>query len=133
MSKELAECNDTERAFIQALIENDGLPQKAAEAVGLTPMYGYQLRDKLAKAIIEAAQNYLASHSIKAAKTLVDHMDKEMPNPIHLQAAQGLLDRVGIIKHDPNANQQVQQIKANIFILPEKRPVVIDAEFSEDL
>src|SRR5229473_3557835 len=57
---------------------------------------------------------------VKAAAKIVNSMDAEMPNPIHLQAANSLLDRVGIIKRD-FAEENRNVIKANIFILPEKR------------
>jgi len=119
MSKDLVDLNEQERQFVELLFENQGNIKKSAEEAGFHPMYGYKLRDRLAKAITEAAQSYLAMNSMKAAVKLVDSIDDAMPNPIHVSAAQAVLDRVGIIKKDPNDGQQV--IKANIFILPEKR------------
>ena len=111
-----------EQNFIENLVE--GLdPKKAAEAAGFHPLYGYQLRKRLSKFIVEAAEDYLALHAVKAAKHVTDTLDAEMPNPIKLQAANSLLDRVGIIKKD---TIQAPVIKANIFILPEKKTITID-------
>lgn len=111
------ELTTQEETFISGLIE--GLkPQQAAEEAGFCALYGYALRKKLAKHIVEAAQDYLSLHAVKAARKVVDSVDMEMPNPIHLQAAQALLDRVGVIKKD---NTPITTVKASIFILPEKR------------
>lgn len=122
MQKELVELDDRERKFIEILLENGGKLQKAAEEAGFHPGYAYKLRDRLSKAIIQAAQEHLALNSVKAAQKVIDSIDAEMPNPIHLQAATALLDRVGIIKKDPNAEQGTT-IKSNIFILPEKHEI----------
>jgi hypothetical protein len=119
MSKELAELNEQEAKFVELLFENKGNIHKAAEEAGFNPHYGYKLRVRLAKAITEAAEQYLSVNSMKAAVKLVDSIDNPMPNPVNVSAAAAVLDRVGIIKKDPRDGQQV--IKANIFILPEKR------------
>ena len=119
MSKELVDLNEQEARFVELLFENQGNISKSAEQAGFHPQYGYQLRKKFAKAITEAAEQYLSVNSMKAAVKLVDSIDAECPNPVNLSAAQAVLDRVGIIKKDPTNVPQV--IKANIFILPEKR------------
>jgi len=120
VSKELADLDEQENTFVKALFENGGNIAQAAETAKYSFNYGYRLRDRLAKAITQAAQEYLAMNSVKAAAKIVNSMDAEMPNPIHLQAANSLLDRVGIIKRD-FAEENRNVIKANIFILPEKR------------
>ena len=119
MSKELSECNEKELKFIELLCENGGNLAKAGEDAGYHPQYSWKLRERLAKAIIEAAENYLAMSSVRAASKLVNSIDMDMPNPIHVTAATAVLDRVGIIKRDTKEVAPV--IKANIFILPEKR------------
>lgn len=126
MSKELAELTDQETKFVEALFENGGKLQQAAIDSGYHPAYSYKLRDRLAKAITEASQIYLSMHSMKAAVKLVDSVDADMPNPVHLSAAQAVLDRVGIIKQNPTEAAPV--IKANIFILPEKRYIDVTPE-----
>lgn len=131
MSKELAELNEKESSFIDALLENGGNLKQAAATAGYCPDYAYKLRDRLAKAIPQAAQEYLAVHSLKAAAKIVNTIDEEMPNPLQLQAANSLLDRVGIIKRD-FAEENRNVIKANIFILPEKRvSEILDTVYTE--
>jgi hypothetical protein len=114
--------SDREETFINNLLEGQNL-ETAAENAGYSAGYGYLLKRRLAKHIVEAAENNLAMHAIKASRKVVSSIDAEMPNPIHLQAANSLLDRVGIIKKD---NIPVATIKANIFILPEKQESRID-------
>jgi hypothetical protein len=130
--KELA-LNDREELFIQILVENGGKVKEAAEEAGYDHKYAYVVRKKLSKHIAEAASHYLAIQSVKAAKKVVDTMDSDMPNPVHLQAATAILDRAGVIKKDPNEGQ-VNVQRANIFILPEKKSIeeylVIDNERS---
>jgi hypothetical protein len=114
---------DRELLFINTLIETGGSIKSAAEEAGYAPGYAYALRKRLSKFIAEAAQQYLAIHSVKAAKKVVDAMDEDIPNPVRLQAAQAVLDRAGVIKKDFTEKEQETGpvIRANIFILPEKR------------
>ena len=109
---------EQQQLFVYNLIENGGNVSKAAVDAGLAATYGYQLRDKLAEHIIEAAQQYIAIHSVKAATQLVDSIDKPMPNPVNLQAALAILDRVGVVKKA--GLDTGQAVKANVFILPAK-------------
>ena len=128
MSKELV-LSDREQAFIEALIKNGGKLQEAAEAANYHPMYAYRLRDRLAEYIPELTKNFLAFNSLKAAKHIVDSIDNENPNPVRLNAARDVLDRANVKAKEEN-NQPT--IKANIFILPEKREIkVIDHEPSQ--
>lgn len=130
-TKELAELNEQELLFVDRLFENGGNLYKAAEDAGYVGAYAYKLRNRLAKAISQAAQEYLALNSLKAAAKLVDSIDSDMPNPLHLQAANAVLDRAGVIKKDFSETMQ-PIIKANIFILPEKKiQEVIETTFTE--
>lgn len=130
-NKELATLSDKEENFIDALIENGGSIRGASIAAGYGEAYGYQLRKRLAKHIAEAAQEYLAIHAVKAGHKLIGLMDAEMPNPTHLNATIAVLDRAGVIKKDFHEEER-PTIKANIFILPEKRfNEVIDTTFNE--
>lgn len=130
MSKELVLSN-REQLFIDNLLDNGGNVRRAAADAGYSApeQYGYVLRKRLAKEIAEATQQWLAFHGPKAAHKVVDLMDSEMPNPIHLAAAKDILDRSGA-----KAKEEIQEVhvKANIFILPEKRLIedakIIDME-----
>lgn len=115
MAEELTE---REKTFIEALLENGGDIKEAAATAGYNADYGYLLRHRLSKEIINAAQEYFAVHAVKAANKVVKSIDADMPNSTQLAAALALLDRVGIIKKDPTLENLAA--KANIFILPPK-------------
>ena len=135
MANELA-LNAREQNFVENLLNNGGNVQQAAKDAGYEhpQSYGYVLRKRLAKEIAEATQQYLAFHGPKAAHKVISLMDDEMPNPIHLAAAKDILDRSGV--KTPDQTNQIS-VKANIFILPEKRLLeeakIIDTEYSEPL
>jgi len=132
MSKELTTINEKEQLFIENLLDNGGNVQKAAIDAGYkyAQSYGYVLRKRLAKEIAEATQQFLAFHGPKAAHKVISLMDAEMPNPTHLAAARDILDRGGV--KTPEETNQIN-VKANIFILPEKRLLeeakIIDVEY----
>lgn len=129
MANEVA-LSEREEAFIESLVETGGNMKAVSEITGYNIRYCYLLRKKLARHIVEAAQQVMALNSVKAAFVVTEHMDKDMPNPIHLQAANSVLDRVGIIKKDYSEDER-PVIKQNIFILPEKRFIeIIDNERS---
>lgn len=116
-TKTLAELNDKERDFIDCLFQNGGCLYKAAEAAGYHPAYATALRKRLAPAIIEAAQENLAINALKASMKLTDAISEQMPNTAQLDAAKSVLDRVGVIKKEPQTTTQIQ----NIFLIPEKQ------------
>lgn len=127
MSKELV-VSDQDQLFIDTLLDNGGNVKQAAVASGHHASYGYIMRKRLASEIAEATQHYLAFHGPKAAHKIIGIMDDEMPNPVQLAAARDILDRAGIKTKDEG--QQVN-VKANIFILPEKKMLeakIIDME-----
>ena len=86
----------------------------------------------LKKEIIELAENILAQNAPKASLKLVEVMDSTSPIPqanVRLQAAQTLLDRVGIAKTDKlDVNLQNSN---GLFILPAKQEVVIEGQYEE--
>ena len=67
------------------------------------------------------AENYLATHSAKAATKMVDMLEEDGTTPhanIRMEAAKQILDRIGLTKKDQlDINMQV---KHGIFILPAK-------------
>lgn len=115
---ETFELNEKEKVFIEALLDNGGRLQDAAETAGYAKAYVYTLRKRLNKHIIEATKDYFSLHALRAASRVIESMDEKMPNPTNLAAALALLDRVGITKKDIDENAQT--VKANIFILPAK-------------
>lgn len=129
-SKELT-LTDREQSFIDHLLDNGGNAREAAELAGYShsEQYGYKLRRRLAKEIAEATQQYLAFNAPRAAKKLIDTMTDENPNPTQFAAAKDILDRAGT-----KVKEEVAQVnvKANIFILPEKKLIeeatIIDLE-----
>ena len=74
----------------------------------------------------------MAQSAPRAALKLVEVMESDNPIPqanVRLQAAQTLLDRVGLSKTDTlNVNVEGNN---GLFILPAKQEVVIDAEYEE--
>lgn len=118
---------ERQEAFLDALFgEAQGNPTEAARIAGysehsLKNSYRY-LRD-LKEEIIERATNFLALHSPKAAMALTNTLDNPTSPGItaKITAAQTILDRVGIVKHDKidlNTDMPI-----GLFILPAKREV----------
>lgn len=132
MAKELllTDLSTKEQTFIEALINNGGQVFKAAEEAGYNKTYATVLKKKLSKYIIEATQEHLALHAIKAADRVIASIDEEVPNNVRLNAANSLLDRVGLSKRELDTQPS---IKANIFILPEKDKCTQEAKVLEHL
>jgi len=86
----------------------------------------------LQQEIIEIATLILARNAPKAANKLVDIMDSSVPIPQanqKLNAAQGLLDRVGVIKESKVSVDHT--VTGGIFVMPAKEEITIDAENAE--
>ena len=92
----------------------------------------FDIFDLTKKEIIELAENILAQNAPKASLKLVEVMDSTDPIPqanVRLQAAQTLLDRVGLAKTDKlDVNLQTNN---GLFILPAKQEVVIEGQYEE--
>jgi len=89
---------------------------------------GY-LKESLADEIIEGARNILAGGALKAANKLVATIDApeiERGDNIRLQAAESLLNRVGLGKQETH-NVNVQAVHG-VVLLPPKKEMVVDAE-----
>jgi hypothetical protein len=118
MSKELSA---EHQKFIELAFEYKGNWRKAAEECGFAPTYGFLLAKKLRTEIIEMAEGILALNAPRAATTLVNGIDEDIPvpvNPLRVDCAKQILDRVGIVK-----KEQIQidaSDKIGIFILPAK-------------
>jgi hypothetical protein len=75
------------------------------------------------------ASNILAQSAPKAAMKLVQVMESDSPMPqanIKLQAAQTILDRIGLGKADKL--DVSHKVEGGIFLLPAKEEVIINVE-----
>ena len=112
----------TQEKFLDVLFgEARGNPRKAGELAGYSDHSYPKVVRNLKQEIISRAENYLATHSAKAATKMVDMLDEDGTTPhanIRMEAAKQILDRIGIVRKD--------QIDINmkslhgIFILPAK-------------
>ena len=113
---------DIQEKFLDVLFgEAKGDPRKAGELAGYSGHSYPKVLRNLKSEIITRAENYLATHSAKAATKMVDMLDEDGTTPhanIRMEAAKQILDRIGIVRKD--------QIDINmkslhgIFILPAK-------------
>ena len=113
---------DTQEKFLDVLFgEAKGNLKRAGELAGYSEHSYPKVVRNLKQEIISRAENYLATHSAKAATKMVDMLDEDGTTPhanIRLEAAKQILDRIGIAKKD----QLDINMKAlhGIFILPAK-------------
>jgi len=113
---------NTQEKFLDVLFgEARGNLKKAGELAGYSEHSYPKVVRNLKQEIISRAENYLATHSAKAATKMVDMLDEDGTTPhanIRMEAAKQILDRIGIVRKD--------QIDINmkslhgIFILPAK-------------
>ena len=126
MNKELT---TKQQSFLNYLVETEGDARQAADLAGYAPNSYSQVTKALKHEIIDLASGILANSAPKAAMKLVHVLDSENPLPqanIKIQAAQSILDRVGLAKADRlDVNHKVE---GGIFLLPAKEEVVINAE-----
>ncbi len=119
---------EKQEKFLQHLVDTKGNLKLSAELAGYSGNH-YQVINSLKEEIIDLASNVLAREAPSAAFKLVEimHSDEAVPQAnVKLQAAQTLLDRVGVIKKeklDINHN-----VTGGIFILPQKDTIDLSAE-----
>ncbi len=122
---------EKQKSFLDNLVATEGDFKKSAELAGYSGNH-YQVLKSLKEEVVELASDVLARSAPKAAFKLVEMIDSNKPIPQasqKLNAAQTILDRVGVAKTD--RVQVDHNVQGGIFILPEKQTVVIeDAEFS---
>ena len=118
-----------QQKFLDCLIETSGNPKEAAELAGYSGNH-YQVVKSLKNEIIDLATDVLAHSAPEAAFKLVDIMQTDRPIPQianKLQAAQTILDRVGVTKKE--RLEVNHNTSGGVFILPAKNDVnIIDAE-----
>lgn len=131
LAKANRKLTEKQEYFLENLLETKGDIAKAAELAGYSGNTN-QVIQSLKQEIVDLAQNILAKEAPKAAFKLVEVMTSDKPIPninAKLQAAQTLLDRVGVTKQDKvEVNHNVS---GGIFILPEKDSIVIDGDIEE--
>lgn len=123
------ELSEQQRKFLDALFENNGNFSLACETAGYSKGSIGHLKESLADEIIERSRNILAGGAIKAANKLVATIDApeiERGDNIRLQAAESLLNRVGLGKQD-TVNHNVTAIHG-VVLLPPKQEMVVDEQ-----
>ena len=121
--------------FLHALSgEAKGNITKALEIAGYSPTSKSHVVDSLKEEIIEVANKILATSAPRASQKIVEILDSDDPIPqvsAKLQAAQTLLDRVGIAKRDKL--DVTHTAAGGIFLLPEKKTIIdVNAEDVDD-
>jgi len=131
--KKNRELTEKQTKFLNSLIETGGNPKRAAELAGYSGNY-HQVLKSLKDEVLALAEDVLVQHAPRAAFKLVEVMESDKPIAQannKLQAAQTLLDRVGIAKTDTlNVNHQASN---GIFIMPDKKEIVVEATKYEDI
>ena len=122
---------EKQQSFLNNIIETKGNLKLSAELAGYSGNH-YQVIQSLKQEIVDLASDVLAREAPLAAFKLVEVLesDKALPQAnVKLQAAQTLLDRVGVTKQDKvEVNHNVS---GGIFILPEKESIIIDGNVEE--
>lgn len=122
-----------QEAFLEHLIACDGDAKLAAQLAGYSDNSHYAVVKALRSEILDLAEGVLALNAPKAAVKMIKIMESDEPLPqanIKLQAAQTILDRVGVSKSE---RLDVKVDTPNgIFILPAKKETVIEAEYEEN-
>jgi hypothetical protein len=128
MKKELTIKQQT---FLEKLLESGGDPKIAAELSGYSGGH-YQLVKSLKTEILDLAEGILAQSAPQAALKLVQVMNSDAPMPqanIRIQAAQTILDRVGLGKTE--RLDVTHKSEGGLFILPAKQEVILDGDYEE--
>ena len=126
------ELTDKQKSFLEQLVNTSGDAKKAAELAGYSSHYHHVVKT-LKSEILELTQEILANSAPKAAFKVVEIMESKRPivqANNKLAAAQTLLDRVGVSKVDKvDINHNMNS--GGIFLMPDKAPVIIEAEDAE--
>jgi hypothetical protein len=130
--KNKKELTTKQQIFLENIIPCGGNLKQAAEIAGYAPGSYTTIAKDLRKEIIELAENVMAFNAPQAAMKVVEMVTSDAPVPqanVRLQAAQTLLDRVGLGKKD-KLEVDVQGSQG-LFILPAKEMNVIDGEYED--
>jgi glycerate-2-kinase len=119
---------EKQESFLGHLVETQGDFKKSAELAGYSGNH-YQVLQSLKEEVVDLASNVLAREAPLAAFKIIEVMRSDKPIPqanYKLQAAQTILDRVGVSKTD--RLEVNHNAGGGIFILPEKKAIDITAE-----
>ena len=125
------ELTEKQQSFLNNVISMGGDLKQAAELAGYKGNH-YQVIQSLKDELVDMAQNLLAHNAPKAAMKLVEVMDSDRPVPqasAKLQAAQTILDRVGVSKTERLSVDH--NVSGGLFILPQKDTVTVEGEYEE--
>jgi hypothetical protein len=126
------ELNEQQQKFLDALAhEAKGNIKQALAIAGYAETSQSNIVSSLKDEIVEVATKILAKSAPMASQKLVEILMSDDPIPqvgAKLQAAQTLLDRVGVAKRDKL--DVTHTAASGIFILPNKEKI-IDAEAEE--
>tara|TARA_B100001093_G_scaffold21680_2_gene19357 strand:+ start:3190 stop:3588 length:399 start_codon:yes stop_codon:yes gene_type:complete len=123
-----------QKSFLDHLIDCNGDTRLAGERAGYSPTSVSNVVKSLKSEILEMAETILAQSAPKAAFKIVSIMDSDTPIPqanVRMQAAQTILDRVGLGKTD-KLDLSVNAQSGGLFILPAKQETIIEAEYAEN-
>ena len=117
---------EQQEKFLGALATDaKGDINKALDIAGYKPGASSSVINSLKDEIVDVATKILAKSAPQASQKLVEILNSDDPIPqvnAKLQAAQTLLDRVGVAKRDKL--DVTHNTGAGIFILPEKKPTI---------
>ena len=123
---------EKQQKFLDCLVEHNGNAKLAAKEAGYSGNH-YQVVKSLKNEILDLTTDILANSAPEAAVRLVDIMRTDKPIPQisnKLQAAQTILDRVGVTKQE--RVEVNHKTSGGVFILPAKKePITIEAEEAE--
>tara|TARA_R100000656_G_scaffold119704_1_gene93676 strand:+ start:711 stop:1148 length:438 start_codon:yes stop_codon:yes gene_type:complete len=126
--------SEKQQSFLDNLVETRGNAKQAAELAGYKSSH-YHLLKSLKQEVLDITTEILAQSAPKAAFKLLEIMDSNRPIPQannKLQAAQSVLDRVGVVKTE--RLDITHKAGGGIFLLPEKRNnEIIDIQKEEDI
>jgi len=124
---------EKQQAFLDHLVETGGDFKKSAELAGYSGNH-YQVLKSLKEEVVDLASDVLAREAPTAAFKIIEVMKSNKPVPQannKLQAAQTILDRVGVSKTDRiDVNHNTG---GGILILPEKKAIELDEGDYEDI
>ena len=125
---------EKQESFLSHLVETGGDFKKSAELAGYSGNH-YQVLQSLKEEVVDVASNILAREAPTAAFKIIDILKSDKPISqanYKLQAAQTILDRVGVAKTD--RLEVNHNAGGGIFILPEKKAIDVvadDADYEE--
>ena len=123
---------EQQQTFLSTLATSaKGNINKALDIAGYKETSYYNVIKSLKDEIIDVATKILAKSAPQASQKLVEILNSDDPIPqvnAKLQAAQTLLDRVGVSKRDKL--DVTHTATSGIFLLPEKK-TLIDGEAEE--